>query len=273
MCNIDNEPYLFQEDYAEFVDAMLVATGQLRVDDDEELDFEIRDMTDVFIKIIDIDALFKERENISKWSQTASCLSTLGATKIVMKARNLENRNEIASSDDVSIALLTGFTRKAMKHALTFCTRVFWKLLTDIWWDEEDDNDMALPMSLSKYDKKHMRAMRKQKSASMKLQKKNNNLVSPSLTATQRDGLNGTSLEILFPDLSLSCAHELADSDDEFSQFLKVIIRKCVSWTRCIRISPDYSAKGFNVRFNPRPNCRECNQRKHTASTPKCIIS
>merc|ERR1712228_79094 len=87
VCNIDNETYLFQEDYSEFVDALLVATGQIRVDEDEELDFEIRDMTDVFIQIIDIDMLFKDKDNISKWSQSVSCLSTLGATKIVMKAK------------------------------------------------------------------------------------------------------------------------------------------------------------------------------------------
>merc|ERR1712228_76677 len=224
VCNIDNETYLFQEDYAEFVDALLVATGQIRVDEDEELDFEIRDMTDVFIQIIDIDMLFKDKDNISKWSQSVSCLSTLGATKIVMKARNLKNRNDIKSADDVSIALLTGFTRKAMKHALTFCTRFFWKLLTDIWWDEDDDDDMALPVSLSKYDKNN-RLMLENKSSSLRLQKRKSNshrLQSPNLTSQQRDGLNGTSLEILFPDLSLS-THEFADDEDDFSRFLKVI--------------------------------------------------
>ena len=170
-------------------------------------------MTEIFCRIVDIDAIFKNKLNIDKWSSTASCLSTKGAIEIVMRVRNLQNRNDITASDDVSIALLTGFTRKAMRHALLFCTSIFWKLLTGVWWSEDDESDMALPVSLGKYDKDMSVLDIPNKKKGHSRGRK-----STKLSEDQINGINATSLEVLFPDLSL---------DDEqscsYNQYLKVL--------------------------------------------------
>eukprot|EP01084_Bolivina_argentea_P066182 120642_1 len=182
---------MYPDDYAEFVDCLLLATGQFEIDDDmEELGFQIRDMTQVFCSIVDVDAIFGTKGNTSNWSKTARCLSTKGATEIVKAARNC-NAKELEASDDMAITLFTGFTRKAIKHAMTFCTQIFWKVLTDIWWDQDDEEDMALPMSFDKYNGTGAKSKSRKATFNSKISEQ------------QRQSICAVSLEVLFPDLVL----------------------------------------------------------------------
>ena len=151
---------------------MLIATGQYEIDLEEEEDddmmFELRDMSSVVKEILSIEKVWMEEKNVTDTvSKNRLTLTTKGATKFVMLMRNFNKESDIAP-DDISIPLLTGFTKKAVKHSIKYCTRIFWKILTDIWWDEDDEEDMALPIELEHYDSVKQRRRRHSRQRSSK---------------------------------------------------------------------------------------------------------
>merc|ERR1712228_1165618 len=177
----------------------------------EDFMFELRDMSDVVKEIVNVDRIWKEKTNITNTvSKNRSTLSTKGATRIVMLLRNLEKESEIAPND-ISIPLLTGFTRKAIKHSLIYCTRIYWKVLTDIWWDEDDEEDMALPAELDEYQQRKRRHSRQRSSK-----------VSDHMKRQLSQSLNSD----LFGKLILQKSYTNEDEEDEPSyqndNFLKV---------------------------------------------------
>ena len=102
----EDETYLFFEDYALFSDALLVATGQFDLSEDvDEVDFEIRDMTDVFMSICDIDAIFRDKY-CSNWSKSTLCLSTTGAVEILLKVLCSIRRHDIGRRKVTNVAII-----------------------------------------------------------------------------------------------------------------------------------------------------------------------
>merc|ERR1712087_485672 len=162
-------------------------------------------MSNVINEIVNVDKVWKEKKNITNTvSRNRYTLSTKGATTIIMLLRNLEKESDIAPND-IAIPLLTGFTRKAIKHSVKYCTRIFWKVLTDIWWDEDDEDDIALPADLNEYEQKRRHSRQR----------------SSKITDQQRKHLSQASIDSLFGQLNLTeqKSYSLDEDEDEMESY------------------------------------------------------
>eukprot|EP01083_Nonionella_stella_P293139 996884_1 len=102
-----------------------------------DLDFEFRNMMDEFkqrMRHINLDELFEDDSNI--YTDANNQLVIYGAVEIRVRLRGMNNKYAI---NDIAVPLLTGFTKKAITHCLTFCSRIFWKIIADEWWDYDED--------------------------------------------------------------------------------------------------------------------------------------
>eukprot|EP01084_Bolivina_argentea_P098344 176742_1 len=153
--NIDNDTFIVSEEYIEFVDCLLIATGQ-KYGMEHDMDLEIRDMSKIFAKIVNIDAIFKDLDGkytTNTVSKSKKALSVKGATKIICNLRNMdENENNISIQNDLALPILTGLTKKALMYSVTYCTQSYWKILTGVFWDEENEDDLALCTPISHFN-------------------------------------------------------------------------------------------------------------------------
>eukprot|EP01083_Nonionella_stella_P040530 109966_1 len=196
--NVEQDTFIVSEEYEEFVDALLIATGQYKISSNEfDDDYEFRNMSHVFARVIKVDQLFSRANNVSNaLSRTTQTLSNIGATQVVVKLRNLDGDADIPAND-IAIPMLTGFTKKAIKHSVKYCTRIWWKILTDVWWDEDNQYDTALPAKLNEYRMKRRTSRRTSK-----------------VTQDVRTSLIATSMNDLFPDLYESITSEKSDDEE-----------------------------------------------------------
>eukprot|EP01083_Nonionella_stella_P010383 29604_1 len=201
LCNTDEDTFIVVEEFEEFVDSLLIATGQYIVNMDDDEMFELRDMSKIFGEIVSVNNIFLRKKCVAKTvSKHVDSLSTFGATRVVMLLRNLQEEKEI-EPNDIAIPLLTGFTKKAIKHSMKYCTRLFWKILTDVWWDEDDDEDMALPVDIEQYAREKHRHSRKRS----------------KITDDLKRHLSQTSMDDLFGRLKFDRQISIEETDDEDS--------------------------------------------------------
>jgi len=149
--NEDDDTFIVAEDYKLFVDALLIASAQkYQIDtaDECEMEMELRNMLPVVGQLINVDLVFKQHRYItSAVSKSKVALSTEGAKHIVLRLRNLQESNLDHMSqiqNDLALPILTGLTKSAFLHSLTFATRYYWRVLTKVYWDEDDPKDIPL---------------------------------------------------------------------------------------------------------------------------------
>ncbi|ETO34774.1 hypothetical protein RFI_02316 [Reticulomyxa filosa] len=141
LINEDNEPFITAEEYETFLTSLVVGciiafcvcvTGNQK----PPIDLEIRNMSKSFYQNVNLNNIFARKQFCSK-----QVLTVIGAKQIITDLRKYFSDMDIPPND-ICIPLLTGLSRIKITKAITQCSRVFWKLLSDQWWSDYDD---ALP--------------------------------------------------------------------------------------------------------------------------------